>query len=172
MIRSLLAGALALGLAACAMVPERGPLPELSRVPAAFEMSGRLSIRQADKSDIAKIRWTRRNGEDTWVIASPLGNEIARIESNPAGAVVAGAAADSAPSFETLTERVLGVALSPDQLAAWLHGEMPERIPGGWKVVVEETQAAGAVTLARRLTASRGEVVVKLVVDEYRAIGD
>ena len=170
MFRPLLAGALSLWLAGCALEPQRTTLPELAKVPASFEMSGRISIRQADRSDIAKLRWSRRSGEDTWVIASPLGNEIARIESTPAGAILAGSNADSAPSFEALTERVLGVALEPDQLAAWLHGQVPGNIPGGWKVVVDETQAAGAVTLARRLTATRGETVVRLVVDDYRVL--
>lgn len=172
MIRTLAAGVLALALAGCAMTPERTALPELSSVPASFEMSGRISIRQADRSDIARLRWSRVRGEDTWVIASPLGNEVARIESNPAGATVAGAGADSAPSFEALTERVLGVPLSATQLAAWLHGQVPGEVAGGWKVTVDETQQAGAVTLARRLTATRGDTVVRLVVDDYRVLGD
>jgi len=37
---------------------------------------------------------------------------------------------------------------------------------------VEETQRAGAVDIARRITASRGDVSVRLVVDEYRALGE
>jgi len=61
--------------------------------------------------------------------------------------------------------------LSPDEVAGWLHGKTP-RAGGGWSVTIDETQAAGAVTLARRLTAQRGDVVVKLVVDDYRPLAD
>jgi hypothetical protein len=141
-------------------------------VPAAFEVSGRLAVRQGDRSDIAKLRWTRSGGEDLWVISSPLGNEVARIESSPRGAILtqAGATPEDAASFQSLTERLLGVALDPAILTAWLHGEAPAPISGGWTVSVEERQRAGDVDLARRITASRGEVVVKLVVDGYRAL--
>ncbi|MDQ3028068.1 MAG: outer membrane lipoprotein LolB, partial [Pseudomonadota bacterium] len=80
--------ALALLLGACALAPKTGPLPDLAGVPAAFEVTGRLSLRQGDRSDIAKLRWTHRPGRDLWVISSPLGNEVARIESGAQGATL------------------------------------------------------------------------------------
>jgi outer membrane lipoprotein LolB len=165
---------LALLLGACASVPSPQPLPQLESVPASFEMSGRLSIRQGDRSEIAKLRWTRNRDSDSWVIASPLGNEVARIDSTPQGARLqqAGGSPQEAPSFEALTQRLLGVALDPSLLAAWLHGRPPADAPSDWKFTMDETQQAGAVTLAKRLTASRGDVVVRLVVDSYRPLGD
>jgi len=57
-------------------------------------------------------------------------------------------------------------------MAGWLHGNTPASAPGEWKVSIDETQRAGRVDLARRLTAVRGDVVVKLVIDEYRALED
>ena len=71
--------------AACATVQ---PLPQLSSAPVAFETTGRLAVRQGQRSDIAKVRWTHRDHRDVWVIASPLGNEVARIESTDQGAVM------------------------------------------------------------------------------------
>ena len=171
MIARTAALALALFTGACAIAPSSQPLPQLSAVPAAFEMSGRLALRQGDRSDIAKLRWTHRASADTWVIASPLGNEVARIESAPGGAslVQADGQRAEASSFAELTERVLGVALEPAQLAAWLHGAPPADAQG-WKVTLDEKQAAGAVEIARRVTAVRGDVTVRLVVDEYRPL--
>jgi outer membrane biogenesis lipoprotein LolB len=66
----------------------------------------------------------RRAGSDEWVFSSPIGNEVARIESSAGGARLtrAGAGSEEAASFEALTERVLGIALDPGQLSAWLHG--------------------------------------------------
>jgi outer membrane biogenesis lipoprotein LolB len=162
--------AAALALAACATTP----LPQLASVPAAFEMSGRLAVRQGDRSDIAKLRWTRRPGSDVWVIASPLGNEVARIESGPGGTSLlrAGAAPEMADDFASLTHKLLGVPLDPRSVAAWLHGETPAAAPGDWQVTIDETQRAGAVDLARRITASRGDTTVRLVVDDYKALGD
>jgi len=152
-------------------VPPPAPLPQLEGIPKAFEMSGRLSIRQADRSDIARLRWTRRPGSDQWVFASPLGNEMARIESSAGGARLtrAGAPGEEAASFSELTEHVLGIPLDPDQLSAWLHGRRGATgLPADWKVTIDETQNAGTVELARRVTATRGDVVLRLVVDEYR----
>jgi outer membrane biogenesis lipoprotein LolB len=166
--------AFALVLAACATpAPPPAPPPELTGVPKAFEMNARISIRVADRSDIARLRWVRRRGSDEWVFSSPIGTEVARIESNARGATLfrGGLEPETAESFEALTEHALGVGLDPAQLSAWLHGQ-PGRtgLPAEWKVSVEEKQQAGAVELAKRITASRGDVVVKLVVDSYRPL--
>ena len=166
--------ALTLLLGACATAPSNSPLPELASVPHAFEMSGRLSVRQGDRSDIARLRWTHRPAGDAWVIASPLGNEVARIESSASGATLAqaGGPTEQAASFGELTERFLGVALEPATLAAWLHGGGRAELPGDWKVTLDEMQRAGSVDIARRISASRGDVAVRLVVDEYRALAE
>ena len=157
-------------LAACASVPTQ--FPELAAAPESFEISGRLAIRQDQRSDIAKLRWTRKGGTDLWVISSPIGNEVARVQSDATGATLnlPDGSEVSAPTFEALTERYLGVGLDPDEIAAWLHGRNAPRAREGWKVTVDEKQQAGAVELARRVTATRGDVLVRLVVDEYRAI--
>ena len=141
-------------------------------MPAAFEVSGRLALRQGDRSDIAKLRWTRHRDSDLWVISSPLGNEVARLESRSQGATLtrAGSASESADSFQALTEKLLGIALDPATVAGWLHGTAPGTEPGDWKVTIDEKQRAGDVDLAKRITATRGDVVVRLVVDEYRAL--
>jgi outer membrane lipoprotein LolB len=172
-LRLLAAWILASWLGGCALVPPPAqPLPELRQAPAAFEMSGRLSVRVGERSDIARLRWTHRASGDLWVIASPLGNEVARLTADASGASLSGPAEERAASFAALTEKLLGVALEPSQLADWLHGKVPPETPGGWSVTLDETQAAGDVRLARRLTARRGEIVVRLVVDDYRPLGD
>jgi outer membrane lipoprotein LolB len=172
MIARAAALALALAAGACASVPTPSPLPQLAGVPEAFEMSGRLALRQGDRSEIAKLRWTHRPASDLWVIASPLGNEVARIEAGPTGATLrqAGGGVAEAASFAELTERVLGVALEPATLAGWLHGKAPAEGAGGWRVTLEDRQPAGAIEIARRVSATRGDAVVRLVVDEYRAL--
>lgn len=172
MIRRVASCLLLLVLGACATAPVPKAFPELAGIPAAFEMSGRLVVRQADRGEIARLRWTHKPDGDLWVIASPLGNEVARIESGPSGATLAraGAALERAPSFALLTERLLGVALDPVALAGWLHGGARDETPTDWKVTIEETQRAGAIELARRMSARRGDVVVRLVVDQYRVV--
>jgi outer membrane biogenesis lipoprotein LolB len=163
----------ALFIGACAIVPSIAPLPQLATVPTDFEVSGRLAVRQGDRSDIAKLRWTRKGTLDSWVISSPLGNEVARLDSDASGATLtrAGARAESARTFQALTERLLGVPLDPGEMASWIHGAPPSP-SGDWKVSIDQVQRAGNVDLARRITATRGDVVVRLIVDEYRALGE
>jgi outer membrane biogenesis lipoprotein LolB len=161
-------------LAGCAVAPSdpQQPLPALAGVPEAFEMSGRLSLRQGDRSEIARLRWTHRGASDLWIFASPLGNEVARIESDASGARLeqgGSAPVQEAASFAELSERAVGVALDPKMLVAWLHGSGPST-GSDWQVTIEESTQAGSVTLARRLTARRGDVTVRLVVDDYRVL--
>lgn len=137
-------------------------------------MNGRISVKVGERNDIARLRWTHRPDSDAWTIASPIGNEIAAIRSDANGAVLKRAGADDerAPTFAALTDRLLGAALEPRDLAAWLHGAKPDATAATWKVTVDETQLAGSVQLARRITASRADTVVKLVVDSYRPLED
>ena len=161
-------------LAGCAIAPapQREPLPALIGVPEAFEMTGRLALRQGDRSEIARLRWTHRGSSDAWVFASPLGNEVARIESDAQGARLdqGGAApTEHARSFAELAERAIGVPLDPSTLVAWLHGT--GQLQGGdWNVTIDESMPAGKVTVARRITAKRGEVTVRIVVDDYKVL--
>ena len=135
-------------------------------------MAGRISIRQGQSGEIARLRWTHRAGSDTWVISTPVGTEVARIDSNAQGARLtrADVIPMEAESFASLTENLLGARLEPRDMARWLHGEPVSRDAAGWQVTIDESQPAGRVQLARRITATRGDVVVKLVVDDYRVL--
>jgi outer membrane biogenesis lipoprotein LolB len=163
--------ALAALLTACAIAPAPPQaIPSLPGVPQAFEMSGRLALRQGDRSEIARLRWVHRGASDVWIFASPLGNEVARIESGASGARLSqGGQAIEADTFADLTERAVGVAIDPSLLVGWLHG-VEVRHGADWEVTIEESTPAGSVTIARRLTARRGDVTVRLVVDEYRPL--
>lgn len=164
--KTLAAVALAAALSGCAAVapPPALPLPMGS----SFDLSARLSVRQGDKLDIAKLRWAHRARTDLWVISSPLGNELARIEGDGAAVVLtrAGEASLTSPSFAALSKSMLGVAIDPDDLARWLQGTAAPATPG-WQVEIEERSPDGT---ARRLTALRADTVVKLVVDSFQRV--
>ncbi|APV48789.1 hypothetical protein BWI17_03295 [Betaproteobacteria bacterium GR16-43] len=174
-MRAFVAGGLLMLAGCAALEPAPMSTPSLTGVPREFEMAGRLSVRVADRSDIAKLRWTHRTASDAWVVSSPVGTEVARIDSDAGGALLRRASGgdERAPDFATLTQRLLGAALEPAMLSGWLHGAgSTGPAAAGWTVTIDETQRAGAVELARRITATRGDTVVKLVVDSYRALED
>lgn len=160
--------AAALAVAACASVPAP-PIP-LDGLPAAFEMSGRISVRRGSEGEIARLRWARSPRAEVWVLASPVGTELARVERGAQGLVVTrpGEAPLEAASFSELTEGLLGAALDERLLVAWLH-RRPAAGPEGWEVSVDETQVLDGQAVARRITATRGDTQVRLVVDGYRA---
>jgi outer membrane biogenesis lipoprotein LolB len=155
-------------VAACAAVPPT-PIP-LDGLPAAFEMGGRLSLAQEGRGEILRLRWSHSPSDDVWVLATPVGTEVARIERTAGGLTVLrpGEAPMSATSFAELTQNLLGAALDERLLIAWLHGR-PVAGPEAWAVTIDESKRFGVTEVARRITASRGDTVLKLVVDDYRA---
>ena len=163
--------AAALLLAACASAPP-APVP-LDGLPEAFEMAGRLSVAVSGRGEILRIRWRHSPRDDAWVLATPVGTEVARIERSGEGLTILrpGEAPATAASFADLTRDLLGAALDERALVAWLHGR-PVAGPGGWSVAIDEAQRVGETDLARRITASRDATVVKLVVDDYRVRRD
>jgi outer membrane biogenesis lipoprotein LolB len=167
-VKSLALPAAALLAAACAAVP---PAPiALDGLPAAFEMAGRMSVARAGRGDIFRIRWSHAPGADRWVLSTPVGNEVARIDRDGASITVhrPGEAPVTASSFSELTGNLLGAALDERLLVAWLHAR-PAAGPEGWDVTIGETARFGTTEVGRRITASRDDVRVKLVVDDYRA---
>lgn len=154
--------------AACATVaPPEIPLQGL---PSGFDMAGRMSVTHDGRGDIARIRWARTPDADVWTVSSPLGAELARIERGADGLVVhrPDAVPVVAASFADLTESLLGAALDERLLVAWLHAR-PVAGPEGWAVTIDETRRVGGTEVARRITAAREGIVVKLVVDDYQA---
>jgi hypothetical protein len=155
-------------VAACATAPLAPPI-SLDGLPPAFEMAGRISITQEGRGDIVRMRWTHGRDTDLWVLASPVGTELARIERTDEGFVAsrAGQTAVQVRDFATLTQHVLGVALDERALVAWLHGRTGSADVTGWAVVIDERQSVEGLEIARRLTAVRDAVTVKFVVDSY-----
>lgn len=157
----------ALWLAACATTAPP-PIP-LEGIPATFRMAGRLSVAQQGSGEIVRLSWDRRPASDTWIVLSPVGSELARIERGERGVQVLrqGEPPLAAASLGDVTSALLGVAIDERLLLAWLHGR-PASGPGGWEVVIEP--AADGSGVARRVTAASGETTLRLVVDRYEVL--
>lgn len=165
-MRALAALALALLLGACAALAPQ-PIP-LEGVPSAFRMSGRLSIAHDGRGEIFRLRWERSLAGDTWVVLSPVGSEIARIERQQEGVQVfqPGVAPLAAGSLSEVTRAILGADLDERLLAAWLHGRAHAGL-SGWRVQIEP---AGGEGPAKRVVAAHGATTVRLVVDDYEVL--
>jgi len=164
------AAALALAAGCAGLAP--APDPGLEGLPTAFEMAGRLSVARGGAGEIVRIRWVAKEGRDEILLATPVGGDLARIEGSHLGWSLErpGTAPLAYDGLPALSEDLLSARLDRTQLVAWLHGRGGgESGPGGWSVALPETQSASGRTVARRVEARRGDVVVKLVVDRYRS---
>jgi outer membrane lipoprotein LolB len=181
--------ACALALSACAtFAPDRAPGPVLfAPTRAAFEASGRISVRHGTDALTANFRWRHDGTEDEIDLASPLGQTLARLTGAP-GAVelrTADGRVVTATDWTALTSRSLAWALPVDGLAFWIQGA-PR--PGadfaaeaaadgtlallrqdGWTIVYQPFARDASGTMRPvRLALSYPDVEVRLVVDAWQ----
>ncbi|MBL8516309.1 MAG: outer membrane lipoprotein LolB [Betaproteobacteria bacterium] len=146
-----------------------------------FTLSGRLSVRDGQRVEIATLRWERTASGEVLTLGSPLGSTVARL-SQPAGGsaeLVAGDRKTSALDMEALTADALGTSVPLRALGWWLQGlsgrvEAGRRVPTGaafehegWDIRIEEFPLSAAAPVARRIVARRGDIALRLVVDEW-----
>lgn len=140
-------------------------------MPAAFLLKARVSVRQDQKIDSFTLEWTRSQSDgaprDIMRILTPFGSQVAELTITPTLALlVHGSERQEAANVEELTKPLLGIAMTPNQLLDWLRRTSPEPLQG-WTVSGERITAFGAVALATRVSAVRGDQVVRVVLDDF-----
>ncbi|MHB1619988.1 MAG: lipoprotein insertase outer membrane protein LolB [Sulfuricella sp.] len=115
----------------CAELPVPPPELESAARPQAdssadglFRLAGRIAVSHNGESFSGSLRWSHATGEDEIFILSPLGQGVARILSNSAGASLETAEGRTyrAADVESLTEEVLGWRLPARGLQYWVMG--------------------------------------------------
>jgi outer membrane lipoprotein LolB len=178
-----------LALSACAtLTPDRVPTSVVfAPARAAFEASGRISVRHGTDALTANFRWRHDSAGDEIDLASPLGQTLARL-SGTAGAVelrLADGRVATATDWTALTSRSLAWALPVDGLAFWIQGvprpgadfaaePAADAAPAllrqdGWTIVYQpfEPDASGTPRPVR-MALSYPDVEVRLVVDAWQ----
>jgi outer membrane lipoprotein LolB len=171
-MRSWLVCLAALLMASCAEMPgvsdaTRTLGPPLQR----FAAEGRISLRQGERRDHLRFRWEHAPGRDVVLLMSPLGQGMAELTRDAAGARLsqpnrATIAEDTLPQ---LAQRVFGSPLPLEAVADWLRGARPA-LSGevdGWQVVISDTSAFRQRRLLRVMDARRGDVELNLIVDDW-----
>ncbi len=175
MFRLALAIAAAAALGACASLPEAGP-----PLPGGFELSGRVAVRHGKDAASGKIFWRHSDDSDELLIASPIGQGVARIsrERDRFRLVTGDNKEYRAADAESLTEQALGWRLPLAGLSDWVQARAspgrPAEMRGdadqglelrqdGWNVAYEEFR--GGRPYRMRLT--REDLQIILVVDQW-----
>jgi outer membrane lipoprotein LolB len=187
----LLAAAAALIVSACAAVP--APRPSIEFRPARndigqFALSGRVAVRNGPENFSARIEWTHAaDGRDEILITSPLGQGIARLRADRAGASVETAEGrrHEAADLDELSEQVFGARLPLSQLPRWVVGQVWNAVDGleldaggrpvlfadqGWTVAYLEYEDAAPEALPTLIRLRRGDLELRLKVDRWSAL--
>jgi outer membrane lipoprotein LolB len=175
-LRLPLAFLLAVLAAACATVP-----PPAARE-GEFSVVGRVAVRYGDESATGRVTWRHSEFDDDLLIASPLGQGIAEITRRDGTytLVTANGRRFDAADPERLTEQALGWALPLAGLPDWLQGrpqagvaadarydgkQLAELRQQGWTIEYLGYEEAGR--LPRRLRLTRGDLDIRLVIEEW-----
>jgi outer membrane lipoprotein LolB len=154
----------------------------------AFELAGRLAIRQGEQALSANLRWRYDGLGEEMVISAPLGAGSVEIERDAAGVTLrAGGKVERASSAETLMRGTLGFALPLDGLRYWVRGQtgpgdLAVRIvrdatgriesfhESGWDITIPAFSAAPLDALPRRIDIASSALQVRLVIDRWQLL--
>ncbi|BAN36424.1 outer-membrane lipoprotein lolB [Sulfuricella denitrificans skB26] len=151
-----------------------------------FRLSGRIAVSHNGESFSGSLRWSHAAEEDEIFILSPLGQGVARIVNNSAGASLETADGQSyrAADVESLTEEVLGWRLPARGLQYWVMGRSaPDSVAeselddkrqlralrqDGWRVDYLGYRMVQGTLLPAKLEVALDERLrVRLVIDDW-----
>jgi len=166
-----LLGLVALLHAACAELAPQVEAPRLGPPLESFAANGRISLRQGERSDHLQFDWQHAPGRDVVLFSSPLGQGLAELGRDGAGAwlVMPGEPERRAADLPALAQRLFGAPLPLDVLADWLRGARPALSGNvdGWRIEVSETAPSGQHRLPRRLDVRRDDIELRIVIDGW-----
>lgn len=164
-----LTGCLVLG--ACAVLPQsESPQVPLGPALPAFVISGRLALRQDDRSDHAGFEWRHSSDADEIVLTSPLGQDLARIGRDTTGAWLSRGGEERvvADTLDALAAKLFGAPLPFSVLAAWISGDRGwVGLVDGWRVTITEAVPYHQRRLPRRIELRRDDVELVLLIREW-----
>ena len=90
----------------------------------AFQLEGRLSVRDGDKNVYVSINWQHTPNSDEIAISGPLGQGLANLSANASGALLETADHKrfEARDLDALSAQVFGVSLPVSNMSYWVLG--------------------------------------------------
>lgn len=157
-------------LAACATL-EIEPGAGTSAGPALerFAAEGRIALRVGERSDHLRFRWERSARGDRVLLMTPLGQGMAELQRDGAGARLLrpNEPVLEAPGLPQLAQQLFSAPLPLDALGDWLRGARSTAEAEGWQVVASRTAPHKDRRLPSSVEVRRGEVDLRLVIDDW-----
>jgi outer membrane lipoprotein LolB len=175
---------LLLSLSACSSLTPPLTAPAATRVNAAFNLNGRLAVNNNGQRHSGGLRWQHQPQRDELLLQGPLGITVARIISDAKLATLEqNGKRYEAENVEALMRQVLGWGLPLPVVHHWLMGKVDDALPAqqerdalgrltslqqaGWQVHYQRYADDQADSLPTRITFSRDDLQVKLLIDEW-----
>ena len=175
-----------LGLSACATTPDATPgaaLRAVAEMPR-FQLEGRLQVRDGERSAVVGVDWQHGPERDAWLFSGPLGQGLARIETDAGSArmTLGDGRRVEADTAAELAESVLGVSAPFSELPQWVTARVREGaevraldtlgrprkvIDRGWTIDYTEYAGDGPDDLPRKIDVHRGDTRLRLIVDAW-----
>ena len=178
--RAVLAGLLLVLVAGCASVRPLPPRPERSNIPA-FTLDGRISVRQGERPYASRIEWTHAADSDRIFLVGPLGQGLAELSRDSAGArlVTAERKTLTAPDWSALAEDLLGIPLPLSGVVRWIAGAVeptardamgrPQTaLEQGWVIRYVEYESTAADALPVQIELTRDDIDVRIRIDQWQ----
>ena len=148
-----------------------------------FSLEARFSLRHEDQNYSGRLSWRHSGGDDELLLASPFGQGIAQLISDPRGArlTMSDGQVYTAEDGAALTRQVLGYPLPVAQLADWVRGRgaaietdprgRPLRLrQDGWNIAYDY-DSDDAQAPPSRIVAQRDDgAELRLRIDEWTAL--
>lgn len=133
-----------------------------------FEFDGRVAVRQGEARHHVNISWRHDVGNDEILLTTPLGQGVAELSRNAAGArlVMADRREFVAADWEGLAQQLFGARLPLNDLPAWVAGHAGASA-GGWRVEYLDYQSNARDALPTLLEMRRDDIEVRLKIDEW-----
>ncbi|MDP1651916.1 MAG: outer membrane lipoprotein LolB [Rhodocyclaceae bacterium] len=166
MIRRVFFWTLVFALAGCAvnpLLPARSPAADISQ----FSFIGRLAVQQGETRHHVNVDWRHSLATDEILLTTPLGQGVAEIVRDAAGArlTLADRRTFEANDWSTLSRQVFGFPLPLRASSRWLLGDIADT--EGWRVTIVARESAVADALPTVIELERDDIVVRLKIDEW-----
>ena len=174
-------------LGGCALSPSRQEPPASRPARAAivaYELSGRIAVRQGEQRYEANIWWQHALRSDKILLTTPFGQGIAELNRDATGAhlVTSDRREFAGPDWETLSVKVFGFALPLTSLPRWVLGDAPggakrdaagraqQFSDDGWLVTYRDYEGPGSTALPQLIDLARGDIAIRLKIDDWQMV--
>ncbi len=150
----------------------------------AWRLEGRLAVVAPNDTWSAGLEWRHLPVLERLKLSGPLGQGGVAIELNGAGVTIdrGGGNIQTSNEPEKFISRQLGLEVPIHSLRFWAVG-LPEAdceyqktadgfVQNGWLIVYKEMQQAGKHLLPRKMTISKNNMRLKLIIDQWDLNGD